>query len=387
MMKKILVLLLGVSISQSCLPMEKSAVKSKEEMAAELFQEVSQDHPDLVVINELLDREALVGAKDCNKETALIKAARNGHKEVCKLLLDSGALVDAKNRFGMTALMWAASCGDFDICELLLDRGAEVDLEDEEGWTALMWAATKGRVDVCRLLLDRGAQVDAKDEDGETGLIKAAQAGHVEVCKLLLNRGAKVDAENEYGNTALMWAADNGNVEVCKLLLDRGFILPQVDPKDVNEFLMQCVSLLWSLNKMKPKIPKDIRYLILITWIEVEDKIDEEDTLPKLEMLIVHLIQTGYAHLIPDYFQELKNKIINAIAKETLKKLKEMMKKAMPRAMKDDIKALLNPETLSYKTVKENLIRYSERREHKPLPEPRKDQEPSSDLEPRIEQM
>ncbi len=97
----------------------------------------------------------------------------------------------------------------------------------------------------------------------------------------------------------------------------------------------------------------------LTTW---KDKIGE-DTLPKLEMLIVHLIQTGYAHLIPKAFQELKNKLIDDSALVKFEKRKEMMKEAIPHAKNDEIRDLLDPETFVFKKVKTNRIDFSYRRE------------------------
>ena len=190
----------------------------------------------------------------------------------------------------------------------------------------------------------------------------AAKGRHVEVCELLLDRGAQVDAKNNDGRTALYWAIHYSYEGVCRLLLDRGFILPQVDPKEVNEFLKKCVSLFLSFKRLTKehnlKIPKDIRYLILKTWMEEEDKINKEDTLPKLEMLIVHRIRIGYTHLTPPYFQGRKNKIIESITAKTLKTRTQMIKDVLPGSTIADIHSYLNDSG----DIKKKLDIFSKRR-------------------------
>ncbi len=203
--------------------------------------------------------------------TALIFAAKNGHKEVCELLIDRGAEVDAEFRkdveqlcltkgylgnysedpkiekkyqeWGITALIYAAQNGHLEVCKLLLDKGASVhakvnkkgedalcskdsecpdNSEMEYGATALMYAAYKGRKEVCTLLLDRGAKVDMADEDGWTALMIVAWEGYKEICELLIERGAKVDIANKDGCIPLMLGAWKGHREVCELLIDKG---------------------------------------------------------------------------------------------------------------------------------------------------------------------
>ncbi len=290
MVKKILVLLVGVLISQPTLSMDKVKRwledRSHKKMTAKLFQELSKKQPDLVVIEE-----------------------------------------------------W-------------FSKAAKVELLDKDGNFPLDYAAVGGDTGVCKLVLEHGAEIDAKNENGNTALISAAIYGYEKVCSLLLDRGAQVDAITKDGRTALRWAVFYGHGGVCRLLLDQGFILPQVDSEKINVFLKQCVSLLCSFKKMKPKIPKDVRFYILLAgWKE------------EIQELIKHLICTGSVYLIPAYFQGLKNKILNEIAQETFEKQKEMMGDALPRAQNDEMRDMLNPETLDLKKIKDNLILFSQRRE------------------------
>jgi hypothetical protein len=103
--------------------------------------------------------EALLGSADIDAQTgedrfsALMLAARAGHREVAALLLDNGAKPNLQNAWGATALMLAAHQSRIDLVELLLARGAEAGLHDTEGWTALVWASRNGHTSIARLLL------------------------------------------------------------------------------------------------------------------------------------------------------------------------------------------------------------------------------------------
>jgi ankyrin repeat protein len=53
----------------------------------------------------LLEKGADVEAKDEDRWTALIKAAKGGYKAVVRLLLEKGVGVEAKDNHGRTALI------------------------------------------------------------------------------------------------------------------------------------------------------------------------------------------------------------------------------------------------------------------------------------------
>ncbi|KAA0166987.1 hypothetical protein FNF28_02911 [Cafeteria roenbergensis] len=131
-------------------------------------------------VSRLLDAGAPYG------KAPLIRASKNGHVGIVRMLLDRGASVDATDDYRTTALLWATKHGYVDIVRMLLDRGASVDATDDHGRTALMWASCCGRVEIVRMLLDRGASVDATDING----VNAVTISSCRECQTLL-RGAE----------------------------------------------------------------------------------------------------------------------------------------------------------------------------------------------------
>lgn len=86
--------------------------------------------------------------------TPLTAAARNGHKEVVKLLCQAWADPDRADRSGATPLALAACYGYLDVVRLLCDAGADLNLGDV---SPLFVAAKNGNADVVRLLCQSGA--------------------------------------------------------------------------------------------------------------------------------------------------------------------------------------------------------------------------------------
>ncbi len=158
--------------------------------------------------------------KICNSElqryglTALMHAARQGHKAVVQLLLDRGANINASNWVNNTALIEAAREGHEAVVQLLLHYGANINASNRVNNTALIEAAREGHEAVVQLLLDYGANVDASNQVNTTALIEAAERGHKAVVQLLLDSGAKVN------NEVIRYAAKKLHNSAFQLLLN-----------------------------------------------------------------------------------------------------------------------------------------------------------------------
>ncbi len=172
-----------------------------------------------IVQAQLKTNPALVSATDHNGWTALCFGARNGHKDVVKLLLAYKAVVNVKDNIGMSPLQMALAFSDSarpaanqkgstesdyeGIAELLIANGADIKSRNRNGMTVLHYAASSGFTNLIKELLDRRADVNANDNSGRTPLDLAAQHGHMDVIELLLARGAKMDEKDREGLLAL----------------------------------------------------------------------------------------------------------------------------------------------------------------------------------------
>lgn len=68
-----------------------------------------------------------VNAINRGRQTALHKAAQNGHEAVASQLLENGANIEAKDKIGSILLAKAIENGSKAVIELLLAKGAKVD--------------------------------------------------------------------------------------------------------------------------------------------------------------------------------------------------------------------------------------------------------------------
>ncbi len=193
--------------------------------AEELIWALRMGHE--AVARLLIEKGVDVDVRDGSGSTGLILASQGGHEAVARLLIDKGAEVNARNDFGATALIWALRNGHEAVARLLIDKGADVEARDGSGSTGLIWASQGGHEAVARLLIEKGVDVDVRDGSGSTGLILASQGGHEAVARLLIDKGADVEARDGSGSTALIWASQGGHEAVARLLIEKAAdILP-----------------------------------------------------------------------------------------------------------------------------------------------------------------
>ena len=93
--------------------------------------------------------------------------------EIVAWQIGRGATVDAPHTYG-TPLLKHARKGNYDICKLLIEKGADVNAENYESATPLFAAADGGRVEVVKLLLENGADPNHRGNrvmDGKNALL------------------------------------------------------------------------------------------------------------------------------------------------------------------------------------------------------------------------
>ena len=127
----------------------------------------------LKVIKRLVKEGADIHADD---ESALRRAAYNGHLAVVKYLVSEGADIHAVNDY---ALQWAAYYGHLDVVKYLVSEGADIHAVND---FALRLAAGKGHLTIVKYLVSKGANIHA---DNDLALRWAAHNGHLAVVKYL----------------------------------------------------------------------------------------------------------------------------------------------------------------------------------------------------------
>ena len=137
------------------------------------------------VVDALLIAGAEVEAR-LNGKTTLMVTAESGDLATARLLLDRGALVGAKDSDNQTALHLAAINGHDPLVGLLLDRGASKEANNSRRRTALHLAAANGRISVAELLIDQGADKEAEDDTEQTAIHLAAGSGHSTLVRVLV---------------------------------------------------------------------------------------------------------------------------------------------------------------------------------------------------------
>ncbi|KAF9469007.1 hypothetical protein BDZ94DRAFT_1245146 [Collybia nuda] len=144
------------------------------------------------------------------------------------LVEDCGAMPDLEDREGETALHKAALNGHMPVVSYLLPDRADVHARDADGWTALHNACSKGYLDIVRWLCESGGAssvvngcrgVDIRSKDGWTPLMNASSKGHLPVVLYLLTKqSANPLVRNNWGETAYDAASAVFEVWICEVL-------------------------------------------------------------------------------------------------------------------------------------------------------------------------
>jgi ankyrin repeat protein len=175
----------------------------------------------LPTVRLLLEANADVNAVDSyQKQTALMRAAAEGHSEVIQALLDAKADPNRKAHVtgleerkhgdhptgGFTALMFAARNGHEAAIRTLMKGGADPKLTNGDGATATIIAIINDRFDLAKTMVDLGA-------DPNDGALYFAVDMHDATSDMRARDGSRLRAD--HANTM-------GALDLVKVLLERG---------------------------------------------------------------------------------------------------------------------------------------------------------------------
>lgn len=230
------------------------------------------EHGHVEILKLLLERRQVdLLRKNNYNQTALQRAAKNGHDNIVSLLLDHGAefkdITESERAFlaaasaghlqtmkviwkygsispncqaesGETALYYAAGQRDDStykatgqaMAKWLLGKGADPNLMPQRDGGPLHRAALYGHDDIVRLLLENGAEPTKEDDSGYTPLLNTVKYKCETTFHLLLAINIPDDkAKANYMEQALLYAARNGNRDYVLALIRAGTRLECVD--------------------------------------------------------------------------------------------------------------------------------------------------------------
>ena len=214
----------------------------------EFFQAIQKG--DTATVKALLDAApALAGARNEQRQSAVLFAIYNRRSEICDLLIARGVSLElheaaAAGRLdrvkefvekdpslakkyspdGFPILGLAAVFGHQRVAEYLLAKGADIDATatNGTGYNALTGAVASGHKDLVAWLLSRGANSNHRYGPGFSPLLTAAANGHLEILKMLLDHGADLHANSNDGKNALAHATERRHTGVAEFLHSRG---------------------------------------------------------------------------------------------------------------------------------------------------------------------
>ena len=124
---------------------------------------------------------------------------------------------------GLTPLLRAAKNGHTEMCDLLLANGSDLKETDHcTLFTALHTAAILGNQSLLQLLLSHRADVNSKNRSGGTPLHMASQEGHLASVVTLLQAGADPLLPQQSGALPIHLAAQHNQSEVVRILIEQG---------------------------------------------------------------------------------------------------------------------------------------------------------------------
>lgn len=118
---------------------------------------IAASHAKNKLVKDLIVRGAKLSYEDQQGNSAISKAASNGHLTTLKILINAGANVNVAPA-GRSVLMQVVEDNNMLISQLLIAAGANVNYRDDAGDTALRIARRLGYFDLDLMLVQSGAR-------------------------------------------------------------------------------------------------------------------------------------------------------------------------------------------------------------------------------------
>ncbi|MDR2398109.1 MAG: ankyrin repeat domain-containing protein, partial [Spirochaetaceae bacterium] len=203
----------------------KSDVFSVDNDRTTPFEKALQEHHTL--LPALITPETVVQNDSSGNTLLHITIQKRGDIKFIELILDKKALVNARNKEGDTSLHLAVRQNDQAAGEILLSRGADIFAPNSKGESPLYQAFySAGGLRAWILTPDT---LKAKDGLGNTILHYAAQWKLDQQIPLIVDRGANPEAANATGETPLFAAVKIDSPSTIRVLRSKGALITTRD--------------------------------------------------------------------------------------------------------------------------------------------------------------
>ena len=205
-------------------------------------------------IKLIIDKKAIINARNKEGDTALHKAIRQNYRDICELLLSYGADIFTPNAQGESPLyLTFLSSGGFrdwvltpEILQIrdglgntvfhyvvqwqqldeyiprLISMGADIEAANATGETPLFMAVSKDLQSTTNILIRSGASIAARDVLGNSCLHTAVRWNAQKAASVLISAGIEIDSHAQNGKTALHDAVRLGMVDIESILINNG---------------------------------------------------------------------------------------------------------------------------------------------------------------------
>lgn len=198
----------------------------------EIIQAVREDQVDRV--QQLAQQRDNVYVQDQRTgRTALLEAAQQSNRELCRALLRSGSRINHQDAEGRSALHFAAICNDSVICRMLLAADASVPLRDKQDRTPLWLAAEVKGYEAVVAILEATPHRKVNDPEVLVPFFESVKLGDVTTAEAFLLKHVELKSIKESWKLAT-YAAASGNTRMLDLVLVQKKILKTTDPEGLN---------------------------------------------------------------------------------------------------------------------------------------------------------
>jgi uncharacterized protein len=163
-----------------------------------------------------------VNAKDGLGNNMLHYAAGWKLNNAIPIIIQRGVSVESTNATGETPLFMAVKANSPSTIKALLDNRANIKAADSQGYNLLHAAVRWNAVDAVSFLIASGIDINAHSLSGDTALHIAVTLGLTDIDSLLISEGANLEVRNIDGNTPFMEAVKIGLLPTIEKLAANG---------------------------------------------------------------------------------------------------------------------------------------------------------------------